>query len=155
MTKRLRRRKLIKTSLQLRLTLVFVVLAFMAALLQVIFMNRAILSLSQKLPVGGDELLMQLPGVLGQNLALTVVVLLPLMIAVGILATHRIAGPIYRFETYLGQVARGEDVGPCRLRKGDELQELCQRINEAVTALRESSGKTAAAATPRESAEAA
>ena len=36
----------------------------------------------------------------------------------------------------LQSIAQGEDVGPCRIRKGDELQELCRRINAAVDALR-------------------
>jgi hypothetical protein len=155
MARRFRRRKLIKTSLQLRLTTVFVGVSFVAALFQVILMNRAILALSRKMPADGDLLLAQLPALLGQNLLLTVVVLVPIMLAVGILATHRIAGPVYRFETYLGQVARGEDVGPCRLRKGDELQELCQRINEAVTALRARGGASSEAPAARASAEAA
>jgi nitrogen fixation/metabolism regulation signal transduction histidine kinase len=100
--------------------------------------------LSDKMATDGDTLLSELPGLLATNLVLTMVILVPVMIGVGIIVTHRIAGPVYRFETYLGQVARGEDVGSCRLREGDELQELCERINEAVSALR--NGSTGGAA---------
>ena len=63
--------------------------------------------------------------------------LLPLTIAVGILVTFRIAGPVYRFEKYLKQVIDGEEVGPCRIRDGDEFQELCELINQATAPLRE------------------
>ena len=44
----------------------------------------------------------------------------------------RIAGPVYRFQQHLGAVARGEDVGPCRIRTGDELHSLCETINAAL-----------------------
>jgi signal peptidase II len=63
--------------------------------------------------------------------------LLPLTIAVGILVTFRIAGPIYRFESYIKSVLRGEEVGPCRIRMGDEFQELCELLNQVTAALRE------------------
>jgi len=135
--KKIRKQKLIKTSLQLRLTLVFLTLAFIAALFQVILLNRSILSMSARMPSDGDILLTQLPEVLGHNLLMTVLVLVPVMIGVGILVTHRVAGPVYRFEQYLGQIARGEDVGPCVLRDGDELQELCDKLNEAVARLKQ------------------
>jgi len=54
----------------------------------------------------------------------------------GILLTFRLAGPIYRFEQYLRSVARGEQIGPCKIRKGDELQFLCDAINDATEPLR-------------------
>jgi signal peptidase II len=54
----------------------------------------------------------------------------------GILITHRIAGPIYKFERYLESIARGEEQGDCKLRKGDELHDLCERLNTAVRALK-------------------
>jgi len=34
-------------------------------------------------------------------------------------------------------VIRGEEVGPCRIRRGDEFQELCELINQATAPLRE------------------
>jgi signal peptidase II len=153
--KKIRKQKLIKTSLQLRLTLVFLTLAFIAALFQVILLNRSILSMSAQMPADGDILMTQLPRVLGQNLLITVVVLVPVMIGVGILVTHRVAGPVYRFEKYLSEIARGEDVGPCVLRDGDELQELCDRLNEAVVALKEQGTAQPERKTARKVAEAA
>jgi hypothetical protein len=47
---------------------------------------------------------------------------------VGVLATFRLTGPIDRIERHLEAVARGEDPAPCRIRKGDEFQELCDRV---------------------------
>lgn len=134
---RLRTRKLIKTSLQLRLTLVFTGLGVIAALFQLILLNRSLARLAERLPVDGDVLLVALPQTLAQNLVLTLLVLLPVLVGVGVLVTHRIAGPVYRFEQWLGELERGRDPGPCALRDGDELQELCAKLNAAVSALRE------------------
>jgi hypothetical protein len=136
MPKRLRTRKLIKTALQLRLTLVFAGLGAIAALFQLILMNRSLAQLAEELPVDGDVLLSAMPRILATNLLLTLGVLLPVLLGVGVLVTHRIAGPVYRFEQWLGEIIAGRDPGPCRLRAGDELQELCQQLNEAVLALR-------------------
>lgn len=57
------------------------------------------------------------------------------MIGVGILVTFRIAGPLYRFETHLNQIAAGEDPGECYIRKSDELHSMCAAINAAVATL--------------------
>ena len=65
---------------------------------------------------------------------ISLAIVLPAVISVGILLTFRIAGPIYRFEEYLKAVARGENVGPCKIRKGDQLQPLCDAINAATDA---------------------
>ena len=89
------------------------------------------------MPEGGTYLMAVMPELPLEILLVSFGMLLPLTIAVGILATFRIAGPVYRFEKYLKAVIRGEEVGPCRIRKGDEFQELCELINEATAAMRE------------------
>jgi hypothetical protein len=55
---------------------------------------------------------------------------------VGVLTTFRVAGPLYRIEMFLKQVARGEKPADCRLRKGDELVEFCEVVNLATAPLR-------------------
>mgnify|MGYP005703992283 CR=1 FL=1 len=65
------------------------------------------------------------------------VMFLPLVYAVGILTTFRFAGPIYRFEMFLGQVRRGENPADCRLRKGDHLKDFCELLNDVTRPLRE------------------
>jgi signal transduction histidine kinase len=53
------------------------------------------------------------------------------IIAFGIVVSHRIAGPLYRIERTIDEVIRGEDVEVIRLRKKDEqeLKNLAERIN--------------------------
>jgi len=136
-----RRKKLINSRLQLHLVAIFSCLACFAALFQVLILNRSILKLAERSGDSGSRLAAEIPTLLFGNLAITLAVLLPLMLVVGVLVTHRIAGPVYRFEQHLGAIARGEDPGVCRIREGDELQELCQIINQAVERLKADGGR--------------
>ena len=96
------------------------------------------MNVAEALPTGGTVLQEEIPAMLTETLVLSFAILLPLTLSIGILVTFRVAGPVFRFEQHLGQIARGEAVGPCRIRKGDEFQELCIVINEAVDHLSES-----------------
>jgi nitrogen fixation/metabolism regulation signal transduction histidine kinase len=71
------------------------------------------------------------------NLLLTFLLLTPLMLGVGIVATFKIAGPLHNFEQFLRAVRDGQQVEPCQIRKGDELQTLCTLLNEVTAPLRE------------------
>lgn len=133
---RRRKKKLVKSRLQLHLIAVFSSLACLSSLFQVLVLNRSIVALAERSGDSPGALAGEMPTILFGNLALTLAVLLPLMLVVGVLVTHRIAGPVFRFEEHLGAIARGEDPGICRIRKGDELHELCDAINAAVQRLR-------------------
>ena len=85
----------------------------------------------------GSELLEQLPEFVRTNLMLTFLLLTPLMLGVGIVATFKIAGPLHRFEQFLRAVRDGQQVDPCQIRKGDELLGLCTLLNEVTAPLRE------------------
>ena len=88
------------------------------------------------MPEGGTYLAAQLPSLLGSIALTAFLILLPATSVFGILITFRTAGPIHRFKQHLASVARGEQPGPCRIRKGDELQDLCDAINEALAQAR-------------------
>jgi methyl-accepting chemotaxis protein len=47
--------------------------------------------------------------------------------------THRLAGPLYRFEQHANALAQGDLSIRIKLRRGDELQELASMINKTVT----------------------
>lgn len=55
--------------------------------------------------------------------------------ASSIVFSHRIAGPIYRFEQTLDKLIKGEDTEYIQLRKGDELKGLAVRLNELIRTL--------------------
>lgn len=131
-----RRKKLIKPRLQLKIVATFVCLACISVLIQTIVFNLALIKLSKTTDLDTATMLVELPNVLTSSLMVSLALLLPAMIIVGIMLTFRIAGPVYRFETYLRATANGEKLGPCRLRARDELHELCGLINEALARAR-------------------
>jgi hypothetical protein len=126
-TVHVRSRKLIKPSFQLRLTAKFAGLTAAALVLQFLLLDGL---LSGALRGSEHAAVLELiPGIALRALVLALAVLLPALFVLGALLTHRVAGPIYRFETYLRALARGEQTGPCTLRPGDELDGLCDAVN--------------------------
>jgi len=130
-----RRRVLIRPRLQLRIVLAFLSAACISTLVQVLLLSHRLSSLAETLPTEGNVVLEQLPGILRSQVLLTFLLMAPLMLAVGVLETFRVVGPLYRFERYLRDVAEGKRPQPCRIRKGDELQEFCRLLNEATQPL--------------------
>lgn len=131
-----RRQKLPKRKLQLKLIFAFVGIAAFGLLLQFILFLAALSSLAPELPQDGALLMENASGTLLFVLAVSCLVVLPLTFIIGVITTFRFAGPVFRFERFLEAVARGTQVEDCKLRKGDELLELCQLINEATAPLR-------------------
>jgi len=132
-----RRIKIIRPKLQMKLTLTFVGLTLLALMLQFMVFLRTMTSIAVTMPSDHDVLMDAIPEVLVQSLLLTFCVVVPLVFLVGVLLTFRIAGPVYRFEMYIKQILRGENPGECKLRKGDELNELCGLINQVTQPVRE------------------
>ena len=126
-----RRRKLIKPRIQLRLIATFLGASALSLVLQVLLLAAHLVRTADALPTDGETLAVMIPDIVTAVLVTSIVVLLPTVGLVGVLATFRLAGPIYRFEIYLREVIEGRETGPCRLRAGDELQELCALLNEA------------------------
>lgn len=136
MAKYKRRIKLIKPSLQMRLTLIFVGMSALSLALQFVLflssMSRVALALPNDGAILWDELNGHLLGLLGMSF----LAFLPLTFGVGILTTFRIAGPIYRFELFLKQVIAGDFSRRCGLREGDQLHDFCDLLNQAVDSMR-------------------
>ena len=123
-----RTKKLINRRLQLRLTLVFVALACIASSLEILLVDFA---LDRAIDESGlNAAAIETTPILFASMGLSLLVLIPVMLLVGLLETHRIAGPAYRFEQHLKAVANGENPGRCVIRKGDAFQELCDHINQ-------------------------
>ncbi len=53
----------------------------------------------------------------------------PVVTAIGIYLSHKIAGPIYRIEKFLDNMALGNLASRIVLRKGDELMSVADKIN--------------------------
>lgn len=78
-----------------------------------------------------EELLaIMLPPLLVNDIAIMV-----LVVVVGIVSTHRVAGPIYRMESDIERVLSGESHARVRLRRGDAFPELADKVNELIERL--------------------
>ncbi len=138
----LRTRKLIDKSLQLRLVGAFISVGCVATLFQVVLLNNSMLGLSEELAKNGDILLSKTPGLLIRSVLVTLGLLVPALTFIGILVTHRIAGPAYRMRCYFQEiVASGEVTYPCKTRKYDELKSMCELVNKAVQRVQSDHGK--------------
>jgi hypothetical protein len=132
----IRKKKLINPGLQLRLVAIFLCAAALAVQAEAILITYMLTRLAERMPTDGSLLLAALPEFVRTNLLLTFAVLAPLTLVFGIVATYRIAGPLYRFEQFLRNVREGKQIEPCSLRKGDELQEICDLLNDVTRPLR-------------------
>ncbi len=143
MSKNRRRSNLPNSRLQLRLVFSFLAIGLSCLIAQFVFSYYAIRELATLFPA-------ELDGPMEKLLTETLLyqflfassLMVPLMVSAGILLTFRVAGPAYRMEKYLKAISEGEQLPPCKLRNGDELQPLCDNLNAAVDYLRAQSQPT-------------
>ena len=132
-----RRNKLPKPWFQLRLTAIFMGTLLLGVFLQLMLTRSKLLELALDLPNDGPLLVQEINALQLRVLLGSCSLLLPICFVVGVLSTFRIAGPIYRFEAFLRSLVRGENTGPCRIRREDQLQEFCALLNQATEPLRQ------------------
>lgn len=132
-----RRRQLVKPRLQLRFGLIFTGLTVMSLTLQGLLFSSMVVDAAEKMPSGGEYLLGLMPGMIARSILFALGVAVPLTVLVGVHATFPVVGPVHRFESYLRGVIDGTQLGPCKIRKGDDLGELCELINRATEPVRQ------------------
>jgi hypothetical protein len=77
----------------------------------------------------------ELLGIMLPPLLVNDIVIMILVVVVGIVSTHRVAGPIYRMENDIDRVLSGESHARVRLRRGDAFPELAEKVNELIERL--------------------
>ncbi len=60
-----------------------------------------------------------------------------LIIAISIVISHRLAGPIFSIERTITRIVKGEKVEFIRLRKNDEFKGLAKKINGLITIIKD------------------
>ncbi|HVS17179.1 MAG TPA: hypothetical protein VMT18_01175 [Planctomycetota bacterium] len=128
--------RLVQPRLQIRLMLAFGGVAATGLLLQYLLFTLVLTRAAESLPRDGLLLLDQLGEVLLTILVGSFLVLLPLVGLVGVLATRRWAGPLFRFERFLRELAEGRRPDDIRLRDGDELTGFADLLNRVTAPLR-------------------
>lgn len=127
--------KLIDARLQLTMTLWFVCASAVALVVQWMLFTNAMkdFALSQPNPVVAYEgIATACLNALMTSLAFA----LPATIAIGVMTTFRIAGPIQSFRKFLEALRDGEQPADCLIRKGDQLQDFCDLLNDATAGSR-------------------
>ncbi|MEO0649461.1 MAG: hypothetical protein AAFZ65_02135 [Planctomycetota bacterium] len=130
-----RRKTLINPRIQLQLTGTFLGLTLIGLILQSQLFAQQLTVEIANTPAGAMTTATVMPLIV-KTLGLALLWIVPMTLAVGILTTFRLAGPLYRLEQHLAAIERGEDPGECRLRKGDHLKEFCAQMNRSLDVAR-------------------
>jgi methyl-accepting chemotaxis protein len=77
-----------------------------------------------------------MPAVLWTN-AITLVLITLATIAVVLFISHRIAGPLFRFEKELKEIAGGDLTKTIRLRRKDQVTDMARELNNMTGGLRD------------------
>jgi len=142
--KRLLRNLLLDRRFQLKYTLIMVLLTTAICTGLGISLYRAHRESSQVNSLGDVQIDSEIEAKLREEdgkVLLSLVGLLSILVisvtAVGIYATHKIAGPAYAMRRTLKSVTDGRLIMPIGLRKGDELRDVAHEIQRMIETLRE------------------
>lgn len=135
MSRERRRKHLIRPRIQLAFALFFATSAGVAVLLYGLLLQAGMVEVASAAEWAAiDRAMVRAAIVVGLLLA-------PLSVSMAIISTHRIVGPLYRFDRFLRDVLAGREQRPCGIRRHDELRELCTLLNEVTAEQRERNGR--------------
>ena len=141
-TGRRRRNYLINKPLQFKFAFIAVWLMIVAALVAITIVYYTTWDLmleemgfSHSPPV--HEMIARVNRSLAVRMSLAVTACVFVGLALAVLFLHRIAGPAYRIQRVLQEIARGESPGPVRLRRKDYLKDLAGDLDLVVDSLRQ------------------
>lgn len=119
--------------------LILALMFFTAALCSYVVYYTSMISLGEKLAnVYPQGRLVSIVRIVNFRIILSVLFVTPLVVLAAIFISHKIAGPIFRMEAFMNNMAKGNFTGHIVLRKGDDLMALSEGMNELSDTLRES-----------------
>lgn len=138
-----RKQIFISAKFQLRYVGIILLLMFITALVcsYVVYYNGMILLAEKLANVYPQGRLMAIINTVNLRILLSIVILMPFVGYLGIFLSHKIAGPIYRIERFLGDMAKGNFSTRLTLRKGDELISIADQINVLIDSLKNTIGR--------------
>lgn len=137
-----RKKKLILPGMQFRMIGAFGAAAGIAILIQAVTLVHALTSLAESAPNDLVFIIDQVRPIAAKIILITAFITGWCTFSIGIMATHRVAGPVFRLERFLRETIEGKQPEDCFLRSGDELKELCRLINLATAPVRKCSERT-------------
>lgn len=135
-----RKQYLVQKRFQLKYVGLILALTFLtAALCSYVVYYTTMINLGEKLAsVYPQGRLVSIVRIVNFRIILSVLLVSPLVALVGIMLSHRIAGPIFRMEAFLKNMAAGDLTSKITLRAGDELINLSDGMNDVAETLRAS-----------------
>ena len=130
-----RRRTLIRMDLQLKIVFVAILAACLVLLVNFQLTFAALWNTSATIADfdGVDEVVVHMRAVLLRKFVLTVGLGIPFAASLGILYSFKFCGPLYRIKRHLESLQKGSWRQTCTLRRGDDLQDVVQILNETTT----------------------
>jgi methyl-accepting chemotaxis protein len=135
-----RRQFYVKKGFQFRFIVKFCILVFLGTLFStglLFFFSQGTLTSSfhdSRLVIETTALAV-LPAVLYTNL-ITLILITVGTVVVTLFISHKIAGPLFRFEQELKEIAEGDLTTSIRLREKDQISDVAEGLNRTVAALR-------------------
>lgn len=133
-----RKQYLVAKKFQLKYIGLILLLVFLTGILcSYVVYYTSMLLLGDKLAnVYPQGRLISIVNMVNSRILLSLLLVTPLVVVIGIYASHRIAGPIYRIEKFLNDMASGELSERLTLRRNDELVSLADGINRVGESLK-------------------
>jgi len=144
---RKRTRLLIARGFQIRYVSLILIFMFVtvAVTAYMVYMTTWVMFGEKLAAVYPQGLLFDIANKVNAVLFLRLIFLSPLVILIGLILSHRIAGPIYRIKVFIKKVLSGDYGHRVTLRENDELQDLAKGLNLLVEKLDHDRGARAAA----------
>jgi len=126
-----RTKYLIATKFQLRYVGIILLLMSVTAIVcsYVIYYTVMVLMGEKLANVYPQGRLIAIINTVNMRIVLSLLFITPVVTIIGIYLSHKIAGPIYRIESFLGDMTAGNLASRIVLRKGDELMSVADKIN--------------------------
>jgi len=99
----------------------------------------ALWSTLQTFELANDPLTVSLFTTVWVTVTLSMLLIAPFVVVIGVLLTHQVAGPLVRIKASLERMVRGDYQVHLTLRKGDALGDLARLINRLADSLRNKS----------------
>lgn len=133
-----RKQYLVAKKFQLKYVGLILLLMFSTAILcSYVVYYTSMISLGEKLAsVYPQGRLVSIVKAVNFRIMLSVLLVTPLVAVIGIFLSHKIAGPIFRMEKFMANMAAGDLSSKIILRQGDELISLADGINKLVENLK-------------------
>ncbi|MDP3791788.1 MAG: methyl-accepting chemotaxis protein [Candidatus Omnitrophota bacterium] len=133
-----RKQYIVAAKFQLKYVGLILILVFLTGILcSYVVYYTSMLLLGDKLAnVYPQGRLISIVNMVNVRILLSLLLITPLVFIIGIYASHKIAGPIYRIEKFLKAMASGELSEPLTLRKNDELVALAEGINNVAESIK-------------------